>query len=58
MAVLAEHQQLDTGFSSFQMMERGGLLDKSGGVAVDSKQSSKSGLACWRCGKQGHTDRK
>jgi hypothetical protein len=50
MAVLAQRQCLDMGSSNFQMVERGGLLDKLGGVAVDSKQSSKSGLSCWHCG--------
>jgi hypothetical protein len=57
MAVLPERQCPDTGSSNFQMVERGGLLDKLGGAAVDSKQSSKSGLACWRCGKQRHIQR-
>jgi hypothetical protein len=57
MAVMAERQCPDTGSSSFQMVERGGLLDKLGGAAVESKQSSKSGLECWHCGKQGHVQR-
>ena len=57
MVVLAERQRPDTDSSSFQMVERGGLLDKLGGSAFDSKQSSKSGLACWHCEKQGHVQR-
>jgi hypothetical protein len=46
MAVLAEPRHPDMDSSNFQMVERGGLLNKPGAVAVDSKQSSKSGFVC------------
>jgi hypothetical protein len=58
MTVMAEHQCPDMGWSSSQMVERGGVLDnKSGRMAVDIKQSSKNGPTRWRCGKQGHVQR-
>jgi len=57
MAVLAEPQCPDMDSSSFQMVERNGLLTKPDAVAVDSKQSSERGLVCWQYGKQGHVQR-
>jgi hypothetical protein len=44
MAVLAEPQCPDMDSSSFQMVERSGLLNKPDAVAVESKQSSERGL--------------
>ena len=55
MAALAERQRSDTGSSSSQMSEKGNLSDnKTGGAAVEGKQSSKIKPSCWRSGKQGH----
>lgn len=54
MAVTAEHQRQDTGSSSCQMVERGGVShNKLGGAAADSEQSTNNGPMFWRCGKEG-----
>jgi hypothetical protein len=58
MAVLTERQLSDTGLSSPQRVEKGSrLCDKPSRAAVVSKQSTKEGPKCWRCGKLGHIQR-
>jgi hypothetical protein len=41
-----------------QRFEGGGRgSDKSGRMAVETQQSTRTGLKCWKCGRQGHIQR-